>query len=113
MTRRLGIPSGSPYEPVVGFSQALIAGDHVFVSGTAPVMPDGADPPTDPHGQARRCLEIIVEASRWRVEMEAEAISRQRCEREVRAGSRAEDVSETGDGQQSLTAHGESAKEDI
>jgi enamine deaminase RidA (YjgF/YER057c/UK114 family) len=59
--RRL-ISSGSPYEPVVGFSRALIAGEMVFVSGTAPVMPDGADPPEDAYGQARRCLEIITAA---------------------------------------------------
>ena len=63
MDRRL-IPSGSPYEPVIGFSRAVVVGDRVFVSGTAPVMPDGAEPPTDPYGQAKRCLEIIVEALR-------------------------------------------------
>ena len=61
MQRRL-ISSGSPYEPVVGFSRALAFGRHVFVSGTAPVMPDGADPPGDAYGQARRCLEIIAAA---------------------------------------------------
>jgi enamine deaminase RidA (YjgF/YER057c/UK114 family) len=63
MERRL-ISSGSPYEPVIGFSRAVVVGDRVFVSGTAPVMPDGAEPPTDPYGQAKRCLEIIVEALR-------------------------------------------------
>lgn len=61
MKRRL-ISSGSPYEPVWGFSRAVVAGDSVFVSGTAPVMPDGADPPRDAYGQARRCFEIIVAA---------------------------------------------------
>jgi enamine deaminase RidA (YjgF/YER057c/UK114 family) len=59
--RRL-ISSGSPYEPVVGFSRAVVAGEMVFVSGTAPVMPDGADPPADAYGQARRCFEIITAA---------------------------------------------------
>jgi enamine deaminase RidA (YjgF/YER057c/UK114 family) len=59
--RRL-ISSGSPYEPVVGFSRAVVAGRHVFVSGTAPVMPGEADPPGDAYGQARRCFEIIVAA---------------------------------------------------
>ena len=58
MERRL-ISSGSPYEPVVGFSRAVRVGEHVYVAGTAPVMPDGADPPEDPYGQARRCFEII------------------------------------------------------
>ncbi len=56
--RRL-ISSGSPYEPVVGYSRAVVAGGHVYVSGTAPIMPNGADPPPDAYGQARRCLEII------------------------------------------------------
>ena len=61
MDRQL-ISSGSPYEPVVGFSRAVRVGAHVFVAGTAAVMPDGADPPPDAYGQARRCLEIIVDA---------------------------------------------------
>jgi enamine deaminase RidA (YjgF/YER057c/UK114 family) len=56
------ISSGSPYEPVVGFSRAVRVGDHVYVAGTAPIMPDGADPPEDAYGQARRCLEIISAA---------------------------------------------------
>jgi enamine deaminase RidA (YjgF/YER057c/UK114 family) len=47
---------------VVGFSRAVVVGRTVHVSGTAPVMPDGADPPADAYGQTRRCLEIIVEA---------------------------------------------------
>lgn len=46
----------------VGYSRAVRVGDVVSVSGTAPVMPDGADPPADPHAQAARCLEIIVAA---------------------------------------------------
>jgi enamine deaminase RidA (YjgF/YER057c/UK114 family) len=44
MSRRL-ISSGSPYEPVAGFSRAVVVGRHVHVAGTAPVMPDGAPPP--------------------------------------------------------------------
>jgi enamine deaminase RidA (YjgF/YER057c/UK114 family) len=56
------VSSGSPYEPVVGFSRAVVAGGHVFVSGTAPIMPDGADLPGDAYSQARRCFEIIVAA---------------------------------------------------
>jgi enamine deaminase RidA (YjgF/YER057c/UK114 family) len=61
MNRRL-IPSGSPYEPVVGFSRAVRVGHHVSVAGTAPIMPDGGEPPTDPYGQAKRCFEIIATA---------------------------------------------------
>jgi enamine deaminase RidA (YjgF/YER057c/UK114 family) len=59
---RRAISSGSPYEPVWGFSRAVRAGPNVFVSGTAPIMPDEAEPPADAYGQARRCLEIILEA---------------------------------------------------
>jgi len=59
---RRRIASGSPYERTIGFSRAVVAGNAVHVSGTAPVMPDGAAPPPDAYGQARRCLEIIVEA---------------------------------------------------
>jgi enamine deaminase RidA (YjgF/YER057c/UK114 family) len=59
---RRRISSGSPYEPVAGFSRAVVAGDRVLVSGTAPVMPNGAAPPPSAHAQARRCLEIIVAA---------------------------------------------------
>ena len=58
MERRL-ISSGSPYEPTVGFSRAVVVGEHVSVAGTAPIMPGGAEPPGDAYGQARRCLEII------------------------------------------------------
>ena len=63
MERRL-ISSGSPYEPVVGYSRAVVVGDRIFVSGSAPIMPDGADPPAGSYEQARRCLEIIGQALR-------------------------------------------------
>jgi enamine deaminase RidA (YjgF/YER057c/UK114 family) len=61
--RRL-ISSGSPYEPVVGFSRAVRVGSRVVVAGTAPVMTGGADPPPDAYAQAKRCLEIIESALR-------------------------------------------------
>ena len=61
MERRL-VSSGSPWEPVVGFSRAVRVGERVLVSGTIAVMPDGADPPSDSYGQAKRCLEIILAA---------------------------------------------------
>jgi enamine deaminase RidA (YjgF/YER057c/UK114 family) len=63
MTRR-NISSGSPYEPAYGYSRAVVVGDAVHVAGTAPIMPDGVDPPADAYAQARRCLEIIVAALR-------------------------------------------------
>lgn len=61
MDRRL-VASGSPFEPVIGFSRAVVAGNHVAVAGTAPVMPDDGDPPPDALGQMRRCLEIVEAA---------------------------------------------------
>ena len=64
MVHRRRISSGSPFEPVIGFSRAIVAGRHVHVSGTAPVPADGDEVAPDAFAQARRCLEIIVEALR-------------------------------------------------
>ena len=61
MSRRL-IASGSPFEPVIGFSRVVVEGHHVSVAGTAPIMPEGGEPPADAYGQSKRVLEIIVEA---------------------------------------------------
>lgn len=61
MERRL-ISGHSPYEPIVGYSRAVVAGDRVYVSGTAPIPPDGSPPPDDAYEQARLCLEIVREA---------------------------------------------------
>ena len=58
MERRL-ISGHSPYEPIVGYSRAVVAGDRVHVAGTAPIPADGSPPPEDPYEQARLCLEII------------------------------------------------------
>jgi enamine deaminase RidA (YjgF/YER057c/UK114 family) len=63
MERQL-VSSGSPYEPVMGFSRAVRVGPHVYVAGTAPIMPDGGEPPADAYEQTRRCLEIIEAALR-------------------------------------------------
>jgi enamine deaminase RidA (YjgF/YER057c/UK114 family) len=63
MSRRL-ISSGSPYERTVGYSRAVVVGDRVFVAGTAPVVPEGVETPSDAYGQAKRCLEIIEVALR-------------------------------------------------
>ena len=60
-TQRRRIASGSPYEPVIGFSRAVRVGDRVLVAGTAPIWPDGSCDP-DPEIQAARCLEIILAA---------------------------------------------------
>ncbi|HUH07592.1 MAG TPA: RidA family protein, partial [Egibacteraceae bacterium] len=59
--QRLRVSSGSPYEAAIGFSRALRVGDRILVSGTAPIWPDGACA-DDAEAQARRCLEIILDA---------------------------------------------------
>ncbi len=61
MERRL-VPAAGPYAPIVGYSRAVRVGDFVSVAGTAPIMPDGAPPPSDAYGQAKRCLEIVAGA---------------------------------------------------
>jgi enamine deaminase RidA (YjgF/YER057c/UK114 family) len=61
MTQRQRISSGSPFEPKIGFSRAVRVGNRVLVSGTGPIWPDGSCP-DDAGAQARRCLEIIVDA---------------------------------------------------
>ena len=55
------VSSGSPFEPTIGFSRAVRAGDQIKVSGTAPVWPDGEVDP-DVAAQMRRCLEIVTDA---------------------------------------------------
>jgi hypothetical protein len=88
------ITSGSPYEPVIGFSRAVRAGSRVLVSGTGPVMPDGGCPESTAD-QARRCWEIVLAAL-------------------AEAGASASDVVRTrtlltpaADAEGAMTAHGE------
>ncbi|MBI3286461.1 MAG: RidA family protein [Chloroflexi bacterium] len=55
--------SGAEWEEKVGYCRAIVSGHHVFVSGTAPVVPGGGTyAPGDAYAQARRCLEIIDRA---------------------------------------------------
>ena len=61
MTEERRASSGSPWEEKVGFSRAVRVDDRVWVSGTAPVWPDGSCEP-DAAAQARRCFEIIEAA---------------------------------------------------
>jgi enamine deaminase RidA (YjgF/YER057c/UK114 family) len=55
--------SGARWETEVGYCRALRVGDRVFVTGTAPVGPNGGvASPGDGYAQAIRCLEIIAKA---------------------------------------------------
>ena len=55
---RKNISGGSPYEPIIGFSRAVRAGNCVYLAGTGPV---GADT-EDAAGQTRRIFAIAAEA---------------------------------------------------
>jgi enamine deaminase RidA (YjgF/YER057c/UK114 family) len=59
---RQRISSGASFEDRVGYSRAIRVGPHVWVSGTAPIMPGDSDPPAGAFEQAARCLEIIAAA---------------------------------------------------
>jgi enamine deaminase RidA (YjgF/YER057c/UK114 family) len=59
---RRRISSGASFEERVGYSRAVRIGPHMWIAGTAPIMPDDADPPASAYEQARRCTEIIAAA---------------------------------------------------
>ena len=59
---RQRISSGAAFEQRVGYSRAVRVGTHVWVSGTAPIMPGDGDPPDGAYEQAQVCLEIIGRA---------------------------------------------------
>lgn len=54
MTRR--VSSGQPWEPVVGYSRAVAAGDQVWVSGCTSVVNGKVVHPGDPAGQTRQAI---------------------------------------------------------
>ena len=63
--QRKNVPTSAKWARVVGYSRAVRVGAQVFVSGTAPVGDDGnIVAPGDAYLQAKRCLEIIVDALR-------------------------------------------------
>jgi enamine deaminase RidA (YjgF/YER057c/UK114 family) len=61
MTRNW-VAAVSPQAATVGYSRAVRDGRHVYVSGTAPIYPDGVETPDDAYEQGRRCLEIVAAA---------------------------------------------------
>lgn len=60
---RQRVYSGAPWEAKVGYCRAIRVHQHVYVTGTVAVEPDGRPhAPGDGYAQAKRCLEIITRA---------------------------------------------------
>jgi enamine deaminase RidA (YjgF/YER057c/UK114 family) len=63
LTDRRRISSGSPYEPKIGFSRAVRAGDTIFVSGTVAWGEDGRlVGEGDVYAQAKQAISNIEKA---------------------------------------------------
>ena len=55
--------SGAPWESRVGYCRAIRSGQHIYVTGTAPVAEGGGvHAPGDAYEQTKRCFQIIAGA---------------------------------------------------
>jgi enamine deaminase RidA (YjgF/YER057c/UK114 family) len=60
VNRRVG--SGAPWEPVVGYSRAVAAGDHVWVTGCTSIVDGEVVHEGDAYGQAEQAIRNVARA---------------------------------------------------
>ena len=84
--RRL-ISSGGKYEPIIGYSRAVVVGGHVYVAARAGDA-RRRRAARDPYGQARRCFEIISPRSTRRVRAPRTSCARASTSRAPRSSPR-------------------------
>jgi len=54
------ISSGSPYEPIIGYSRATVCGEYVHVSGSTATVGGVLQHEGDAYGQAKIALETVI-----------------------------------------------------